>query len=174
MSAPVPSHDQSRPRTLLAVIAAMILAPLGALACGAIMFGLAMGRLDEPTLRVLFSAPVVSPLPFRPLMLVATLVGLIVLVAVVWLVVLLTARSADRRRGFAAVLFGTWLATILGGWLAALASTPVMFVAMRYPADLVGQLVLQRISAGGGWGLYWGWLTGLVCALIYRSTNRAA
>lgn len=173
MPAPVPSLDQSRPRTLPAVMAAMILAPLGALVCGLIVFGLAMGRLDEPPLRVLFNAPVASPLPFRPVMLVATLVGLVVLVAVVWLVVLLVARSADRRRGFAAVLFGTWLALILGGWLAALASAPVMFVAMRLPGELAGQQLLQRISAGGGWGLYWGWLTGLVSALIFKSTNRA-
>jgi hypothetical protein len=172
MTVPVQSLDTSRPRVGPAVIAAMILAPAGALICSLINFGMAVAGVEAVPLRTLFSTPVASPIPFRPLGSLGTFVGLIVLAAAVLLIVSLTARAADRRHGFAAVLFGGWLATILGGWVAALLSSPLVLIDFRYPPELIGQVLLQRIGAGGGWGLYWGWITGLVAALIFRATNR--
>lgn len=157
---------------IAAVIAAVILAPLGALVCGLINVGLSLAGTDLPPARILFSSSIVIPYPIRPLAVVSTLIGLIVLAAMVLLITLLVARAADRRRGFAAVFFGTWLAVIIGGWLATLAAWPANMADLRIPADMVGQMVLQRVSSAGGWGLYWGWITGLVCALIFTATNR--
>ncbi|HLT62467.1 MAG TPA: hypothetical protein VK020_14805, partial [Microlunatus sp.] len=128
---------------------------------------------DLLPLRALFGTPVAWPFPIRPLMLAASLVALLVLAAVCALVVLAVARAARPRRGFAAVLFGTWFAVIIGGWLAGLASSPMVMIAFRYPEQLVPQQILQRVGVGGGWGLYWGWLTGLVCAVIFTAANRA-
>ncbi len=173
MTVSVQSLDASRPRVIAAVIAAVILAPVGALVCSLIGYGLVRAGIGVVPLGSLFAAPIVFPFPVRALSLLGTLLGLVVLAAVVLLISALVARSADRRRGFAAVLFGTWLAVIVGGWLAALAASPLFILDLRIPGgDLVVQVLLQRVGAGGGWGLYWGWITGLVCALIFTATNR--
>lgn len=155
------------------VIAAAVLAPVGGLVCSLINFAMSLAGVSLQPVRMLFSAPIGFPFPFRLLGFLGTLVGLAVLAVVVLLIVWLTARAADRRRGFAAVLFGTWLAAILGGWLAALLSSPLVLADLKYRPEMIGQVLLQRISAAGGWGLYWGWITGLVCALIFTATNRA-
>lgn len=164
---------EQRPRVAASVIAAAISAPLGALLCGLINFGLLIADVDVRPLRVLFGTAISFPFPVRPLGLVTTLVGLLVLAPIVALIVWLASRAASRHRGFAAVFFGAWLAVIIGGWLTTLATSPLVAADLRYPADMVGQLILQRISAGGGWGLYWGWLTGLICATIFMISNRA-
>ncbi|GAB3742636.1 hypothetical protein GCM10028864_08370 [Microlunatus parietis] len=153
------------------MIIAAVLAPLGGLACSVISYLMAMAAVDALPLRTLFNGPI--PLQgFRPLGLVAALIGLIVIAVLVALIVWLVARAASPRYGFAAVLFGGWMAVILGGWLAALVTAPLVAMDIRFPPDMIGQMVLQRIGAGGGWGLYWGWLTGLAAAVVFLITNR--
>ncbi len=166
------SPDLTRPRVALVLIAAMVLAPLGALICGLISFATMMAGWDHLPFRFLFYTPVDFPYPIRPERLLFTLLGLVVLAAVVLLITWLVTRAADRRRGFAAVLFGTWFAAIAGGWLATLATFPVMMIFYQYPAERIPLLLAGQVGAGGGWGLYWGWLTGLVCALIFTASNR--
>lgn len=165
--------DPTRPKTAATLITAAVLAPLGGLVCGVINYGMALAAVEAVPLRIVFGTPIPLPARVSPLGLVATLVGLIVVAAVVALIVWLVARAASPRRGFAAVLFGGWIAVVLAGWLAALATAPVLAVDLRYPPRLVETLVLQRISAGGGWGLYWGWLTGLAAGFVFRITNQA-
>lgn len=149
-----------------------MLAPLGALFCGLITFGVTLSGIDALPLRVLFASPVPFPVPFRPILLAIMLLAMIMVTLIVALVAWLAARSAAPRRGFAAVFFGCWFAVIIGGWLAALAASPLVVIDFQYPADMVGQLILQRVSSGGGWGLYWGWLIGLICAVIFVISNR--
>lgn len=155
------------------MITAAVLAPLGGLVCSVINYLMALAAVEAMPLRLLFGTPISLPIRLRPAGLVATLVALVVVAAVVALIVWLVARAASPRYGFAAVLFGGWIAVVLAGWLAALATSPLVALDFEYPAEMVGQLVLQRISAGGGWGLYWGWLTGLAAAVVFLITNRA-
>ncbi|MFC7620362.1 hypothetical protein [Microlunatus sp. GCM10028923] len=169
----LPSPGPTRPKTTAAVITAAVLAPLGGLVCGVISQLMALASVDALLLRVLFNTPISSPLRPRPLALVAMLVGFVVLAVIVVLVVWLVARAASPRYGFAALLFGGWIAAVLGGWLTALATSPLVALDLGFRPEMVEQLVLQRISAGGGWGLYWGWLTGLAAAVVFLITNRS-
>lgn len=155
------------------MITAAVLAPLGGLVCGLISYGMALASVESIPLRVLLATPIQITPRFRPFGLLGTVIGLITVAAVVALIVWLAARAASPRRGFAAVLFGGWIAVVLGGWLAGLAGSPMMAIDLQYPSETVGQLYLQRISSGAGWGLYWGWLTGLAAAFVFMISNRA-
>lgn len=98
-------------------------------------------------------------------------------VALLVVVMLLALPTATARTGFAPRVLAVWFAVVVGGAVAALASSvTTLTVVLRYGYDAVAQGVmlgfLEPVRVGAAWGATYGWVVGLATVALARRLDR--
>ncbi|HEY9294321.1 MAG TPA: hypothetical protein VIP98_23815 [Microlunatus sp.] len=96
--------------------------------------------------------------------------GFVVLVGMVVLTTWLGARSARPGGGFFAVLFSSWLGMVLGATVAGIFNA-ISLLAITAGTIPAGQYFIGTVSYAPYGGLIYGWIVGLIAALVFRATN---
>lgn len=172
------AFGMNRNRANLAALVAAIMAGVGALASGLVVYLLVFAGAPAIPRAYILPDPIgwaLTPAT-SGLSLAAMVVAVVVLVGLTWLFVRLIVRSAVPGR-MAATFFGTWGAVIVAAAIAGVVRTPLVLTALRIPAEQVEIFQSQFFvtsTVGVTWALLWGWVTALVVTMIHRSGGAAA
>ncbi len=77
-------------------------------------------------------------------------------------------RGVSPRRSSWGVVIIVWFASILSGYTVGPVAVPLIYPGMGYQ----NQYVLSAAGAGGGWGLWVGWIAGLLAAFVFSAGQR--